>query len=286
MWNRFTVGDLNCLVISDGQPEPPWEPPLELFYTPGSGVPEQELRAAVEREGSGRSTLTAAYNCVCVETPGGLAVIDTGLGEQFFGYGPGFAPLVGRFTDGLGEAGYTTSDVSAVVFTHLHEDHSRGAVWAGEPAFPEATAFAHAAEVAFWTDEAASIPDLARGSALDTIRLFGERLHAVEYGVEILPHVRTVDAAGHTPGHTAVLLESRGERLLCVGDSFYDPLQLRHPAWRTPWDLDATRSVRSRRRILEWAADESLLIHAYHLPFPGLGRVRRHRDAFEWEPLS
>ncbi|MEV0381302.1 MBL fold metallo-hydrolase [Nonomuraea sp. NPDC050643] len=286
MWSRFALGELNCLVISDGQPEPPWEPPLETFFTPDSGVPEQELREAVAREGTGRATLTAAYNCLCVETPGGLAVIDTGLGRSFLGYGPYLSPLVGHFTERLGEAGYSASDLTAVVFTHLHEDHSRGAVWSGEPTFPEATAFAHTAEVAFWTDSvASSLPGLERGAALEAIRLFGERLHPVEYGVEILPRLRTVDAAGHTPGHTAVLLESRGERLLCVGDSFYDPLQLRHPGWRTPWDLDAERSVRSRRRILEWAADENLLVHAYHLPFPGLGRVRRYGDAFEWQTV-
>ncbi|MEV0829400.1 hypothetical protein [Nonomuraea rubra] len=49
--------------------------------------------------------------------------------------------------------------------------------------------------------------------AREAIRLFGERLRPAEYGIELLPSVRTVDAAGHTPGHTAVLLRSRGERL-------------------------------------------------------------------------
>jgi glyoxylase-like metal-dependent hydrolase (beta-lactamase superfamily II) len=83
-----------------------------------------------------------------------------------------------------------------------------------------------------------------------------------------------------------VLLESGGERLLCVGDTFYDPLQVEHPEWATPWDLDRPGSIASRRRILEWAADDRLLLHAYHLPFPGLGRVHRHGAAFAWDPLT
>jgi hypothetical protein len=29
-----------------------------------------------------------------------------------------------------------------------------------------------------------------------------------------------------------------------------------------------------------WAADENLLVHAYHMPFPGLGRVERHGRTF------
>jgi glyoxylase-like metal-dependent hydrolase (beta-lactamase superfamily II) len=88
---------------------------------------------------------------------------------------------------------------------------------------------------------------------------------------------RTVDSA--------VLLHSNGEQLLCVGDLFYDPLQLSHPQWPTPWDHDTARAVRARRRLLDRAADEHLLIHAYHIPFPGLGTIFRHGDAYSWQPL-
>ncbi|WP_187414469.1 MBL fold metallo-hydrolase [Nonomuraea sp. PA05] len=286
MIHRFTVGGLACAVISDGQSEPPMEPPLAAFYRPGTGVPEHELRAAVAAEGRGRSTLTCAYNCLCVQTPAGLAVVDAGLGPGFLGYGPAFAPLVGRFGAGLAEAGFELPDLAAVVFTHLHEDHVRGAVRAGERAFPEAVAYAHAAEVEFWSDRDDVLPDEQRAAAREAIRLFGERLRPVGYGIEVLPGVHTVDAAGHTPGHTAVLLRSRGERLLCLGDTFYDPLQLANPAWRTPWDHDAARSVASRRRLLDWAAEDGLLVHAYHLPFPGLGRIERRGAAFTWHPLA
>lgn len=57
-------------------------------------------------------------------------------------------------------------------------------------------------------------------------------------------------------------------RLLCVGDLFYDQLQLSHPQWCTPWDHDTVRAVRARRRLLDRVADEHLLVHAYHMPFP------------------
>lgn len=283
---RFQVGQLSCAVVSDGQPAPPWEPPLASFFTPDCGVPSQQLRAALAAEESGRTTATCGYNCLLVETPDGHAVIDTGLGARFLGYGPAIEPLVGRLGDRLAEAGCPASALAAVVFTHLHQDHSRGATWSGALTFPEAIGFAHAAEVAFWSDGAGpATADPHLESARETIRLFGDRLRAFEYDTEILPHLRTVDAAGHTPGHAAILLESRGERLLCAGDSFYDRLQLSHPGWWTPWDHDARRSVLSRRRLLAWAADENLLVHAYHLPFPGLGRIKRHGDVYEWCPI-
>jgi glyoxylase-like metal-dependent hydrolase (beta-lactamase superfamily II) len=281
---RMSVGRLSCTVISDGQPEPPWEPPLETFFTPGSGVPDQELRDAAAAEGHGRTTLTCGYNCLLVGTPDGQAIIDSGLGARFFGYGPRIQPLVGRLGDRLAEAGSAATELAAVVFTHLHQDHARGATWSGALTFPEAVGFAHAAEVAFWSGAAHADAGPHLESAREAIRLFGTRLRAFDYGAEILPGVRTVAAAGHTPGHTALLLESRGERLLCTGDTFYDPLQLSHPQWRTPWDHDAQRSVRSRQSLLRWAADENLLVHAYHMPFPGLGLIKRHGDTYEWCP--
>ena len=48
---RFAVGRLSCAVVSDGQMEPPPAPPLEAFFTPGTGVPDRELREALPAEG-------------------------------------------------------------------------------------------------------------------------------------------------------------------------------------------------------------------------------------------
>jgi glyoxylase-like metal-dependent hydrolase (beta-lactamase superfamily II) len=271
----FAVGKVSCAVISDGQRDVS----VADFFTPETGVPKRDLRD------TGRTTVACGYNCLCMETPAGLAVIDTGLGKSFLGYGPDISPLLGKFTDGLRIAGFSPGDLAAVVFTHLHEDHTRGSIWSGTRTFPEATAFAHVAELAFWKT-ASTVPAEQRDPARETIRLFGERLRPAEYDTEILLGVHTVDASGHTPGHMAILLESGGQRLLCAGDSFYDRLQLAHPEWRTPWDLDAESSVRSRRRILEWAAGENIPVHAYHMPFPGLGLVKRHKNAFEWHAIS
>ena len=283
----FTVGRLSCAVISDGQMTPPWEPPLAAFFTPTAGVPDHELHAALEAEGRSRTTLSCGYNCVLVQTSDGHAVIDTGLGARFLGYGPRIERLVGRLGDGLAAAGAPAAELAAVVFTHLHQDHCRGATWSGKLTFPRATGFAHAAEVAFWSAEDATGASAGEhlAAAREAIRLFGSRLRSFGPDAEILPGVRIVDAAGHTPGHSAVLLESRGERLLCVGDLFYDRLQLSQPQWCTPWDHDAALAVRTRRRLLDRAANEHLLVHAYHMPFPGLGTITRHGDAYRWQPL-
>src|SRR4029077_2962402 len=123
---RFTVGRLSCAVISDGQMTPPWEPPLAAVFTPAAGGPEHELHTAWAAEGQRRTTLSCGYNCVLVQTSHGHAVIDTGLGARFLGYGPSIEPLVGRLGDGLASAGAPAAELAAVVFTHLHQDHCRG----------------------------------------------------------------------------------------------------------------------------------------------------------------
>lgn len=282
MIRRIQVGGLACAVISDGQPVSPWEPQFGMFFTPETGVPESELASAVADEGQGRTTLTCGYNCLCVETSAGLAVIDSGLGPGFLGYGPDIGAQVGKFGDRLAEGGFAPAEVAAVVFTHLHQDHVRGATWSGSPTFANATGFAHAAEIAYWKHQLGDDPHAE--SAREAIHLFGDRLRGFGYGTEILPQVRTIDAAGHTPGHAAILLGSGTERVLCLGDCFYDRLQLSHPGWCTPWDIQPERAVRARRTLLAWAADEDLLVHAYHMPFPGLGRIRRRGEVFEWQP--
>lgn len=289
---RFAVGRMTCAVVSDGQMAPPWEPPLAAFFTPAAGVPDAELQHALSAEGRGRTTVACGYNCVLVETPDGHAVIDTGLGARFLGYGPRIEPLVGRLGAGLADAGAPATELAAVIFTHLHQDHCRGATWSGELTFPSATGFAHAAELAFWSDAhtaaggAGSAAAEHLAAAREAIMLFGDTMRPFGDDAEILPGMRAVGAGGHTPGHTAILLTSHGERLLCTGDLIYDELQLSHPGWSTPWDHDTAGAIASRRRLLDWAAGERLLVHAYHLPFPGLGRVSREQGGYTWTPLA
>jgi glyoxylase-like metal-dependent hydrolase (beta-lactamase superfamily II) len=282
---QFAVGNLRCAVVSDGQMRPPLAPPLAAFFTPQAGVPASELEAAASAEG--RTGLSCGYNCLLVETGDGHMVIDTGLGGRFLGYGPRIEPLVGQLGEGLASAGVPVADLAAVVFTHLHQDHCRGATWSGDLTFPQASGYAHAAEIAFWSSAAATDAASAEHveSAREAINLFADRLRPFDHDTEILPGVHVVDATGHTPGHTAVLLRSGGEQLLCTGDLFYDNLQLAHPTWCTPWDHDRAQAVLARRCLLARAADEHLLVHAYHLPFPGLGTVTRRADAYHWEPL-
>jgi glyoxylase-like metal-dependent hydrolase (beta-lactamase superfamily II) len=283
MFHRFELGDFRCTVLSDGQMQPPWEPSWEIFFGPDTGVPDDDLAAALEEEGQHRRGLALGYNCLCVETENGTALIDTGLGKHFLGYGPEIGSQVGKLGNALSDAEIDKQDISAVILTHLHQDHVRGAIWSGEMDFPNAKHFVTVAEAAYWevTDERSDHVRVAR----DALGIIDKQLERIEYDTEIISGIHTIAAAGHTPGHMALTLNSKGERLLCMGDSFYDPIQLRQPRWWTRYDLDSHQSVVSRIRLSEWAADEGFLVHAYHMPFPGIGRIIRVGQAFKWHPV-
>lgn len=92
---------------------------------------EAALAEALAEEGDGRSTTAIGYNCLIAESSTELVVIDTGgLGLGFTGYGEWFTPLVGRLVQGVQDFGFSPADVTSVLFTHLHQDHVRGAVHA------------------------------------------------------------------------------------------------------------------------------------------------------------
>lgn len=280
--HRFEVGRLRCAVVSDHE-EGVLSWPWQMYFGPDTGVDDGEVERALEEEGEIRPHPLIGYNCIAVDTGQRRLVIDTGLGREFTGYGERSATL-GRLVDGLEEAGMPADAVDTVVFTHLHNDHTRGAVWAGRPTFPNADHVVSAAEASFWESEVDERPG-HRGvpiSARYTLEVAGSSVRRIEFDTEIAPGVRAISAAGHTPGHMGVLLSSEGERLLCLGDTFYDRVQLRRPEWWSHFDVDGPASVAARQRLLARVADEDIPVTVYHMPFPGLGRIRRSGDAYEW----
>ncbi|SFD28696.1 MBL fold metallo-hydrolase [Spirosoma endophyticum] len=94
---------------------------------------------------------TWAMRCLLYESDGNVLVVDTGIGTKqdakFFGH----YDLHGEATllDSIHKAGYSETDVTHVLLTHLHFDHVGGAVKRTDdrfaPVFPNATYWTHPA---------------------------------------------------------------------------------------------------------------------------------------------
>lgn len=88
---------------------------------------------------------TWAMRCLLLETENRLVLIDTGIGnkqsDKFFSYYQPHGELT--LKQSLAQAGFSVSDVTDVLITHLHFDHVGGAVSKTEsgalvPTFPNA----------------------------------------------------------------------------------------------------------------------------------------------------
>jgi glyoxylase-like metal-dependent hydrolase (beta-lactamase superfamily II) len=109
-------------------------------------------------------------------------------------------------------------------------------------------------------------------------------LELIESDVEVVSGVRTKVAAGHTPGHTIVNVQSEGEQLLSVADLLGHGIHVEHPEWSMRQEIAPDQAAAVRRKVVEAAARDNTLLHAYHLRFPGLGRVVREKASLKWQP--
>ncbi len=93
--------------------------------------------------------------------------------------------------------------------------------------------------------------------------------------------------AGHTPGHSGLLIDAGDAQLLAVMDLLHAPAQFTYPHWHFAFDTDGPLAVQSRLRVLARAADDNLLTLFYHLPFPGLVHVMRDENGtFTFQPID
>jgi len=150
--------------------------------------------------------------------------------------------------------------------THFHADHIAGLVKSGsagkmEKVFKNAAVYAGKVEYDAWMND---IPknDLQK----NIMALYKDSLHLFAFG-DSLPHgVLAMDAIGHTPGHTAFQISN----LLVIGDLMHGyALQKNHPEISSNYDMDKVKSAASRKRIMQYARENKLLMAGMHLPPPG-----------------
>lgn len=231
--------------------------------------------------------LQTAVNAYLIQRGDHLTLVDTGTAQCF---GPGLGQVLGN----LRSAGYTPDEVDDVLLTHAHPDHMCGLLDAqGKAAFPNATVWLSEADAAYWLDPAseATAPQplrfafpLARNSvapyvAAGTLHRFGP--------AERLPEgITALDSHGHTPGHVSYLVDGGlGQQLLVWGDLVhFHAVQFARPDASFEADSDRKAAIASRRRMMEQAATQAWWVAGAHLPFPGLGHVRREGEAFAWVP--
>jgi len=277
--SRVRIGDVEVIAIIDGEiPGPP-----DAMY---AEVPAPERAAAVAGfvdRASGNFVFTIGSYLLAMPDDR-LVLVDTGIGPN-----PVQPSMGGGLRSGLLAVGVQPEDVDDVVFTHLHFDHIGWAAQGGAPFFPNAT---YRADRRDWEHfmapdyEPAAFEHYATRIETDRagVRLapVADRLELWDPGEGILPGLSSWDAPGHTPGTSALVIESRGERGALLGDIAHSIPELLN-GWPFRSHLEQERATASNVATREWLADEGLLCSGSH--FPGLewGYVRRTGGNYTWE---
>ncbi len=272
-------GGLTLLRLTDATP-----PPADWAYAFPShaGDADQPPR----RRWAPDEKFHTAFTVHAVVGDGGVALIDLGIGPGPVAY---FGGLEGSLVRELAAAGLAPTDVTAVLFTHLHLDHVGWASRDGKPCFPNARYAAPAAEVDHWrrNGAASALPHHVVAFESHLAPLLAEgRLTPLAEGAPMpgADWLRFRQVPGHTPGHAAVVSERA--RLIVAGDAWHSPAQIERPDWCHRADRDAASAIASRQALARYAADSGALVAVGHFQEEaGFGQiVRDEGDACRWVP--
>src|SRR5205823_15110568 len=89
---------------------------------------------------------------------------------------------------------------------------------------------------------------------------------------------------GHSPGHTSYVIKSKGGTLIILGDVMLSPMQFPFPSLGSGFDADRSAAATTRIRILNEAARDHDWAAGGHIPFPGIGKLRRLDRGFQFLP--
>jgi glyoxylase-like metal-dependent hydrolase (beta-lactamase superfamily II) len=264
------LGDVQLVVLDDGS----FPFPARYFF---SNVPEPTWRKELATDSDGK--IPVGHNYGLVKSAGELIVIDTGYGDDTHG------GRTGHLLDELAGAGWRRDDVTMVVNTHAHGDHiSRNTVpgpGRGKPAFPNARYYLGRAD---W--DRFNGPDGEMHHFGQHLRRLADLgvLTLVDGALQLTPEVSLLPTPGHTPGHMSVLIQSRGQMAIYLGDLCHHPLHFAHPDWVSCFDTDPGLTPATRGWVFRMALAHDALLVCPHAAAPGLGRLRQAGHGVAWFP--
>ncbi|WP_213008605.1 MBL fold metallo-hydrolase [Paractinoplanes toevensis] len=191
---------------------------------------------------------------------GPVTLVDAGIGPEG-SLAADWAPVPGHLPDELATAGIEPSEVSAIVLTHLHNDHMGWAVPRDSP-FKQARVIVQQADVDAYR---ANRHQAGQYDLLIEPLVAQGRLQVLDGDHAVSSGIRVLATPGHTPGHQTVLVEDGDDSLLVTGDLLVHAIQLLHPDLAYAGDTDPGRAHASRAKALATAVVRGTTLAVSHL---------------------
>ncbi|MDR0560801.1 MAG: MBL fold metallo-hydrolase [Prevotellaceae bacterium] len=248
----FPVGDAEISVLSEGQQKNSQS--ILIGATP-------EMLQKYMPDGS----CPAAVNAFLVRKDGKNILIDAGFGRNLH--------------KNIESLKLSAEKIDAILITHMHGDHVGGLLKDGKPAFSNAALYIAQPEYEYWTsgERKNSVAAIIDGYK-NRLKLFTPASNP-ETATETVAGLKAIAAYGHTPGHTAYLLESAESKLLICGDLTHAmAVQAPHPEVAVTYDVDPKKAVEIRKKIFEYVSKNKIPIAGMHTAFPGIGDIKPDRN--------
>lgn len=212
---------------------------------------------------------TINMRCLLIDTGEKLILIDTGTGDKQLDYLKyyGFKGVI-NFDKELGKIGYSCSDITDVILTHLHFDHCGGTTKYSadhkkvELVFPNAT---HWVGETQWNNFLN--PNVREGDSYfpENMMLVMEssKLKLVSENQHICPEVELRLYNGHTLGQIVSYIQLAKKTLVYVGDVI--PLAANVPlAWISSYDIFPISAMAEKKILLDEATEKKQILFFEH----------------------
>lgn len=217
-------------------------------------------------------------------------LVDTGMGKKF-------DPKSSEIYDidqkefsteaSLQKAGFTPSDITDVILTHLHFDHTGGSTVSenGKPVPAFKNARYHVSEKNYkW---ACNPSDRDKGSYLkeNFVPLMDEGMLNFIPGKNFDDEIEFIEVNGHTFGQYLVKVSDSSNTLLYCGDLFAFRSHIPFP-YIMGYDLQPLITLDEKKKILPVAAEQNWILFFEHDPITAAAKVIRTDKGFKSEAVN
>ncbi|MGH1469120.1 MAG: MBL fold metallo-hydrolase [Bdellovibrionales bacterium] len=243
-----------------------------------------------------QNRITMDCRCLLLESDDHKILIDTGLGGDFVEkYGPKLGPKFSKMYSipageksgiekALEKLNLQTSDITNVILTHLHFDHTGGSTKVRDgkltPTFENAEYFIQKDNL-----ETALNPNLREKASYYkcNFEILAEKgmLTLLEGNQEILPNISFSISNGHTKGQQNVWVEDDENSLLYCADLIPTATHIRLP-WVMGYDLNPLLLIEEKKTELQKALNKNSFLFFEHDPYCSAAQIKASENGSDF----